>query len=194
MAIDNARLYTERSRIAHTLQVKLLPERLPDIPGTPMAARYRAAGELNEVGGDFYDVFQRSPDEWALVVGDVSGKGAEAAAVTALARYTLRAAALEAAPPSGALRRLNTAMLYDDTSQFATVVRGLSVRRRGRTGIDVRLSLAGHPAPAVLRRDGSVEMAGRFGTMAGMRTDIAVHDVDAAPGARRRCCCSTPTA
>ncbi len=176
MAIDNARLYTERSRIAHTLQVKLLPERLPQIPRALMAARYRAAGELNEVGGDFYDVFQRSPTEWAIVVGDVSGKGAEAAAVTALARYTLRAAALEDAPPSGALQRLNTAMLYDDTSQFATVV--MAYLSSGPDGsIELRLALAGHPAPAVVRRDGSVEMAGRYGTMAGLRPDIAVHDV-----------------
>jgi PAS domain S-box-containing protein len=177
MAIDNARLYTERSRIAHTLQVKLLPERLPDIARTSMAARYRAAGELNEVGGDFYDVFQRSATEWALVVGDVSGKGAEAAAVTALARYTLRAAALEEGPPSSALRRLNTAMLYDDTSQFATVVMAYLSAGSGN-GLDVRLALAGHPAPALLRRDGRVEMAGRFGTMAGIRDDIDVHDVD----------------
>src|SRR4051794_7965978 len=148
MAIDNARLYTERSRIAHTLQVKLLPERLPEIPRALMAARYRAAGELNEVGGDFYDVFQRSPTEWAIVVGDVSGKGAGAAAVTALARYTLRAAALEDAPPSGALQRLNTAMVYDDTSQFATVV--MAYLSSGPDGsIDLRLALAGHPAPAV---------------------------------------------
>ena len=176
MAIDNARLYTERSRIAHTLQVKLLPERLPQIPRALMAARYRAAGELNEVGGDFYDVFQRSPTEWAIVVGDVSGKGAEAAAVTALARYTLRAAALEDAPPSGALQRLNTAMLYDDTSQFATVV--MAYLSSGPDGsIELRLALAGHPAPAVVRRDGSVEMVGRYGTMAGLRPDIAVHDV-----------------
>jgi PAS domain S-box-containing protein len=177
MAIDNARLYTERSRIAHILQVKLLPERLPNIARTSIAARYRAAGELNEVGGDFYDVFQRSATEWALVVGDVSGKGAQAAAVTALARYTLRAAALEEGPPSGALRRLNTAMLYDDTSQFATVVMAYLSAGTGN-GLDVRLALAGHPAPAVLRCDGSVEMAGRFGTMAGIRADIDVHDVD----------------
>ena len=177
MAIDNARLYTERSRIAHTLQVKLLPERLPEIPRALMAARYRAAGELNEVGGDFYDVFQRSPTEWALVVGDVSGKGAEAAAITALARYTLRAAALEDTPPSGALQRLNTAMLYDDTSQFATVV--MAYLSSGPDGsIDLRLALAGHPPPAVVRRDGSVEMVGRYGTMAGLRQDIAVYDVD----------------
>ena len=177
MAIDNARLYTERSRIAHTLQVKLLPERLPEIPRALMAARYRAAGELNEVGGDFYDVFQRSPTEWALVVGDVSGKGAEAAAITALARYTLRAAALEDTPPSGALQRLNTAMLYDDTSQFATVV--MAYLSSGPNGsIHLRLALAGHPPPAVVRRNGSVEMVGRYGTMAGLRQDIAVHDVD----------------
>jgi len=176
MAIDNARLYTERSRIAHTLQVKLLPERLPDIPRALMAARYRAAGELNEVGGDFYDVFQRSPTEWALVVGDVSGKGAEAAAVTALARYTLRAAALEDTPPSGALHRLNAAMLYDDTSQFATVV--IAYLSAGPEGsIALRVALAGHPAPAIVRRDGRVEMAGRYGTMAGLRADIEVHDV-----------------
>jgi PAS domain S-box-containing protein len=177
MAIDNARLYTERSRIAHTLQVKLLPERLPEIPRALMAARYRAAGELNEVGGDFYDVFRRSPTQWALVVGDVSGKGAEAAAVTALARYTLRAAALEDAPPSSALQRLNTAMLYDDTSQFATVV--IAYLSSGPDGsIDLRLALAGHPPPAVVRRDGAVEMVGQYGTMAGLRPDIAVHDVD----------------
>jgi serine phosphatase RsbU (regulator of sigma subunit)/PAS domain-containing protein len=177
MAIDNARLYTERSRIAHTLQVKLLPERLPSIPRAVTAARYRAAGELNEVGGDFYDVFQRSPTEWALVVGDVSGKGAEAAAVTALARYTLRAAALEDAPPSAALRRLNSAMLYDETTQFATVV--VAYLAAGREdGLDVRLSLAGHPAPAIVRRDGSVEMVGSFGLMAGLRPDLDVRDVE----------------
>ena len=176
MAIDNARLYTERSRIAHTLQVKLLPERLPEIPRALMAARYRAAGELNEVGGDFYDVFQRSPAEWALVVGDVSGKGAEAAAVTALARYTLRAAALEAAPPSGALQRLNTAMLYDDTSQFATVV--MAYLSSGPNGsIDLRLALAGHPPPASCAatepsRWGPLRHDGR------PAPDIAVHDVD----------------
>jgi serine phosphatase RsbU (regulator of sigma subunit)/PAS domain-containing protein len=181
-AIDNARLYTERTRIAHTLQAKLLPERLPDIPDVLVAARYRAAGELNEVGGDFYDVFPRSPTEWALVVGDVSGKGAEAAAVTALARYTLRAAALENAPPSAALRRLNAAMVYDDTSQFATVALAY-FRKDGAGDVDVRLSLAGHPAPAILRRDGTVEMAGRFGMMIGLGIEPLLHDVELRIGA-----------
>jgi serine phosphatase RsbU (regulator of sigma subunit)/PAS domain-containing protein len=177
MAIDNARLYTERTRIAHTLQARLLPERLPDIPDVVVAARYRAAGELNEVGGDFYDVFPRSSTEWALVVGDVSGKGAEAASVTALARYTLRAAALESARPSDALRRLNTAVLDDDTSQFATAALAYFAKA-GPDGLDVRLSLAGHPAPAIVRRDGAVESAGRFGMMVGLREDPVLHDAE----------------
>jgi serine phosphatase RsbU (regulator of sigma subunit) len=171
IAIDNARLYTERTRIAHTLQVKLLPERLPDIPGAVIAARYRAAGELNEVGGDFYDVFPRSEDEWAMVVGDVSGKGAEAAAITALARYTLRAGALDDDEPGKALRRLNTAMLaHDDSSQFATAVLAY-VSAAGGDRITVRLSLAGHPPAVIMRRDGSVETTGAFGTMLGLRPD-----------------------
>jgi serine phosphatase RsbU (regulator of sigma subunit)/PAS domain-containing protein len=177
-AIENARLYTERARIAHLLQVKLLPERLPEIPGARVAARYRAAGELNEVGGDFYDVFARSPAEWALVVGDVSGKGAEAAAITALARYTLRAAALEAGPPSLALHRLNQAMLaHDDSSQFATVVLAYAAGAADG-GMDVRFSLGGHPPPLVLRADGAVEAPGAFGTILGATPEAVLTDVD----------------
>ena len=175
-AIDNARLYTERTRIAHTLQSRLLPERLPDIPGALVAARYRAAGELNEVGGDFYDVFPRSDDEWAIVVGDVSGKGAEAAAITALARYTLRAGAIDDPDPARALHRVNAAMLaHEEASQFATAVLAYVSAVAGDQ-IRIRLSLAGHPPALVLRRDGSVDAAGRFGTMLGLRADPAFHD------------------
>ena len=98
VAIENARLYTERSRIAHLLQVKLLPERLPEIPGARVAARYRAAGELNEVGGDFYDAFP-ARDGWMVLLGDVAGQGAEAATLTGLARYTLRTASSRRSSP-----------------------------------------------------------------------------------------------
>jgi PAS domain S-box-containing protein len=181
VAIDNARLYTARTRIAHTLQVKLLPERLPDIPGVVLAARYRAAGELNEVGGDFYDVFARSSGEWALVVGDVSGKGAEAAAGTALARYTLRAAALEPGHASEALRRLNTAMLADDSSQFATVVLAY-VSATDDGGMAARLALGGHPPPLVLRADGRVDEVGAFGSLLGIVTEPKLVDVRAVLG------------
>ena len=94
LALDSARLYAERDHVARTLQSSLLPSELPDIPGAEIAARYLAAGDGNEVGGDFYDCFATGAGDWALVIGDVCGKGAEAAALTALARYTLRAAAL----------------------------------------------------------------------------------------------------
>ena len=181
VAIENSRLYTERTRIAHTLQVKLLPERLPEIPGVMLAARYRAAGELNEVGGDFYDVFPRSATDWALVVGDVSGKGAEAAAVTALARYTLRAAAMEEGPPSHALRRLNDAMLADGSSQFATVVLAYISAASGG-GLSVRLALGGHPPPLVLRADGELEAPGTFGVLLGTLDDPPVFDTEFALG------------
>jgi PAS domain S-box-containing protein len=170
-AIDNARLYTERTRIAHALQVKLLPARLPDIPRARLAARYRAAGELNEVGGDFYDVFARAPGQWVMVVGDVSGKGPEAAAVTALARYTLRAGALEDDQPAKALRRLNGVMrTHDDTDQFATAALAhVSVADGGR--MRLRLALAGHPPPVIVRRDGTVEAVGAFGPILSILTE-----------------------
>jgi serine phosphatase RsbU (regulator of sigma subunit) len=183
VAIDNARLYTERSEIAHTLQSKLLPDRLPAIPGARVAARYRAAGELNEVGGDFYDVFPRGDDEWALVVGDVSGKGAGGAAVTALARYTLRAVCTEGGPPSDALRRLNSATLSSAPSEFITVALGY-VRKLPEGGLAVRVALAGHPPPVLRRRDGRVEHVGAAGTLLGAFPDPALPDdeVTLAPG------------
>src|SRR3954470_8157674 len=177
VAIENSRLYTERTRIAHTLQVKLLPERLPEVPGVMLAARYRAAGELNEVGGDFYDVFPRSATDWALVVGDVSGKGAEAAAVTALARYTLRAATMDDAPPSHALRRLNEAMVKDGSSQFATVVLAY-VSAAPDGGVRVQLALGGHPPPLVLRAGGGLEAPGTFGVLLGLLDDAPVFDTE----------------
>jgi PAS domain S-box-containing protein len=183
VAIDNARLYTERSQIAHTLQSKLLPDRLPQIPGARIAARYRAAGELNEVGGDFYDVFERAEQEFALIVGDVSGKGAGGAAVTALARYTLRAVCPEEAPPSGALLRLNAATLTSATSEFITVALAYVAPREGG-GLTVRVALAGHPPPVVRRLDGRVERVGTAGTLVGAFADPRLSDTEVvlAPG------------
>jgi PAS domain S-box-containing protein len=183
VAIDNARLYTERSEIAHTLQSKLLPERLPAIPGGRVAARYLAAGELNEVGGDFYDVFPRGEGEWALVVGDVSGKGAGGAAVTALARYTLRAVCPEHHSPSAALRRLNAASLASAASDFITVALAY-VARAPEGGLRVRVALAGHPLPLVRRADGRIERVGAPGTLVGAFRDPGLYDREAtlAPG------------
>jgi serine phosphatase RsbU (regulator of sigma subunit) len=170
-AADNARLYTEGARIAHTLQMELLPTDLPEIPFVEVAVRYRAAGELNEVGGDFYDIFPSSADgEWMVVIGDVSGKGAEAAAVTALARYTLHAAALESSEPSDLLIKLNAALMAQRRGRdFCTVC--IARVRPDEERTSVCFSIAGHPPPVILRGDGTTEMPGEPGTLLGIFED-----------------------
>src|ERR671933_2913918 len=100
LASDNARLYRDRSEIASVLQRSLLPPHLPEIPGVEVGAEYLPVGEANEVGGDFYDVINTVEDGWVCSIGDVRGKGAEAAAVTALARYTIHAVTLKDDRPS----------------------------------------------------------------------------------------------
>jgi PAS domain S-box-containing protein len=177
LSVDNARLYTERSAIAHTLQAELLPSRLPDIPGVRVAVRYRAAGELNEVGGDFYDVFERRGGGWAFEIGDVSGKGAEAAAVTALARHTVRTASLQPASPSELLETLNDALLVQRAgSEFCTVcLAALTLEERAT----LTVALGGHPPALVLRDDGTVEAVGEAGTLLGVFADPQLQEVDA---------------
>jgi serine phosphatase RsbU (regulator of sigma subunit)/anti-sigma regulatory factor (Ser/Thr protein kinase) len=177
MAVDNARLYTELSGIADTLQAELLPTEIPDIPGVEVAVRYRAAGELNRVGGDFYDVFGRGTNEWAVVIGDVSGKGAPAAAVTALARYTLRTAAGNAATPSEALDALNEALLERRRDQeFCSVALAFLSLRNG--GLDVKLALGGHPPAMVRRGDGSLDLVGTPGLLMGFARNPPLTDDD----------------
>jgi serine phosphatase RsbU (regulator of sigma subunit)/PAS domain-containing protein len=179
LAVDNARLYTERSRIAHALQAELLPTRLPAIPGASVAVRYRAAGEFNEVGGDFYDVFERGDGNWAIVIGDVSGKGAEAAAVTALARHTLRTASLQPVSPTQLLVTLNDALRDQRAgTEFCTVCVG-RLQRTGEGPATLRLALGGHPPALVLRADGSVEPHGEPGTLIGVFADPQLSEVDA---------------
>ena len=150
-----------------------------------LAARYRAAGELNEVGGDFYDVFPRSETDWALVVGDVSGKGAEAAAITALARYTLRAAAMEEGAPSAALRRLNDAMLKDGSSQFATVV--LAYISAGARRRPARPHGARRPPAAARRcaRTGGSRRPATSASCSACSTTRPLHDAEFAPAPAR---------
>ena len=165
VSIDNARLYTEHTRIARTLQAGLLPPRLPEIPSLELAARYRPAGELNEVGGDFYDVYLRSAGEWLVVIGDVTGKGAKAAATTALVRYTLRAAALRPGSARDLLGELNSAMLAQDAS-FCTVAL-ISIHPQAVGTAELSVCLAGHPAPLLLRGQGGVTEVGTYGTVMG---------------------------
>jgi serine phosphatase RsbU (regulator of sigma subunit) len=167
LALDNARLYAERSEVASTLQRSLLPPDLPRIPGAQLAARYRASGEGIELGGDFYDCFATGGGDWALVIGDVCGKGAEAAAITALARYTLRAAVLHSPRPSQVLAELNEALLRQGLDyRFCTVLYASVTPRPD--GCEVVLATGGHPLPLVMRAGGAVEQAGEPGTLLGI--------------------------
>jgi serine phosphatase RsbU (regulator of sigma subunit) len=168
-AVENARLYETAASIAATLQSSLLPPVLPEIPALELAAAYRPAGAGLEVGGDFYDVFSTAEDQWYAVVGDVCGKGAEAAAVTALARYTIRAAAVRRRSPSAILRWLSDAMLQqaaDDDGRFCTIACAhldVSV-----TPARVTVACGGHPLPLVVRADGTTEHVGEPGTLLGL--------------------------
>ena len=174
--IDNARLYEERARVAHTLQESLLPPDLPDIPGTELAARYHAAVATAEVGGDFYDMFEAGSRMWGVALGDVSGKGVDAAAVTSLARHTLRAAALSSGRPSEILSILNTA-LFEQTEhdRFCTAVYGVIRPRFGR--LEITVACAGHPPPYIVRSDGTVEALPCAGTLLGIVQEMDLVDV-----------------
>ena len=181
-AVDNARLYRERAYIARTLQQSLLPIELPDIPGVEAAARFRPTGEGSEVGGDFYDVFETGGG-WTVVIGDVCGKGPDAAAVTALARYTLRAAAMSQRVPSRSLHVLNEALLRQrDDRRFCTVAYAYLEVLDG--GARVGLATGGHPLPLLLRSDGTVQPIGAPGTLLGVVPDPQLEDraVSLSPG------------
>ena len=131
-----------------------------------VAARYRAAGDQNEVGGDFYDVFLSEDGVWTALIGDVTGKGPEAAALTSLARHMLRTAALGDAGPAGNLHLLNRAMLADaESARFCTVVYARVCPSPG-TAL-VTLATGGPPPPLVLRADGTVERVPVSGTLVG---------------------------
>jgi PAS domain S-box-containing protein len=177
-AIENARLYTERTRIAHTLQRALLPESLPAIPGARVEALYSAAGELNEVGGDFYDVFPYADDEWMLVIGDVCGKGPRAAGVTALARHTLRAAAQTRQTPTGMLETLHQALREQPPgADLCTVC--LVVVAPTTTGARLTVALAGHEQPLIIDADGRARPVGSPGTLLGVVSPIEITEAPA---------------
>jgi PAS domain S-box-containing protein len=173
-AYDNARLYAERSRVARTLQRSLLPVELATPPGFELAARYRAATTDLEVGGDFYDVFE-TDDGWLAVLGDVCGKGPQAAALTALTRYTTRAAALQSGQPRWILEQLNVAMLRgNDEWRFATAfLVGIDPRAGERR---LRCASAGHPPALVLRASGEVEALGGPGHPLGIRPNARFYE------------------
>ena len=164
----------QEHRIATQLQVSLMPDRLPEVPGLDIASGFRPAGEGHEIGGDFYDVFECSEGCWMVVIGDVCGKGAEAAALTALARYTLRAAAIqEGAEPATLLAQLNEAILRQrHDMRFVSAVCAF-VDLEPEAGAQVQVCVAGHLPPLLVDDGGEVTpVAGGRGPVLGVWDDL----------------------
>jgi serine phosphatase RsbU (regulator of sigma subunit) len=185
-----AAVMTERQRIegaaryiSETLQRGLLPAHLPEIPGVEAAVDFRPAGEGSLVGGDFYDWFESAARRWDVLIGDIGGKGPAAARTTALARYTLRADAVHEQRPSQILELLNRAILRQAPGETCTVAYGRLMPRPGG-GAMLDVSVAGHPLPLVVRRDGSVEEVGGVGTLLGAvpNPTLVDHRTELEPG------------
>jgi PAS domain-containing protein len=180
-AVLNAMLYSERAEIAETLQRGILPPPMPWIPGWSAAALYHPAGEIAEVGCDFFDAF-RSGGDWMVVIGDVAGHGPAAATLTSLARYTLRTAAELTGDPVRAIAQLNHTLCARPEMALCTAV-CLHVRLTGDHAGTVCIASAGHPLP-VLVRDGDAALVGEAGPLAGAFDDVGwpVHETAVRPG------------
>jgi phosphoserine phosphatase RsbU/P len=186
LAVDNARIHAERRRVAHTLQQSLLPPVLPVVRGIGFAAEYVPTGDDAEVGGDFYDVVPLPDDRWLVVVGDVSGKGVQAATVTGLVRDVIRVLVRDGRPLEEALVRLNDTLVERGGGRYCTLA--LAAVHRDDGGGDGRLAvtlhLAGHDRPVLVRSDGRVSFVGTGGTALGLLQTITspVTEVPLAPG------------
>jgi GAF domain-containing protein len=177
LAIDNARLYMAQIEIATALQSGLLPQDLPLVEGVDVASRYLAAGEGIEVGGDFYDLWRLDDGSFGVAIGDVSGKGAVAASMTALARHTVRVASLHEPTPSRVLRVLNDELRRNGSSDaFCTAAYAHISPAGDDGGLDLRIALGGHPPGLVRRIGGTIEEAGVAGTLLGVREQVTLTD------------------
>jgi serine phosphatase RsbU (regulator of sigma subunit) len=160
------RLYTSALHASRTLQQSLLPPTLPQPAYAEVAAYYAPADESDVIGGDFYDVWPTASGGLCLVVGDVSGKGVDAAALTGECRWTLRSSLTRTGSPSEALEELNSALLQDDRERFVTVV--AAVLEPAEDGVRLSYASAGHPAPLLRRADGSAELLAGEGQIVGV--------------------------
>lgn len=172
LAFDNARLYDERDRVAHTLRRSLMPAELPHVKGLQLESYFRPMGAGSEVGGDFYDVFEDGNCCW-LIVGDVCGKGAQAAVLTAFLRHTTVAYAREGGGPGAVLARVNAAMLeHDFGGRFATAILARLMFVDG--GVSATVAAAGHPPALLARASGLTEELGSGGTLLGIFPDAPI--------------------
>lgn len=173
LVVGRERAREQSERTSRALQQSILPPTTPAIPGCELAIRFRPAGAGELVGGDFYDVFAVGSDRWAIVLGDVCGKGAEAAAVTAMARWTLRSIAAAPVDAADALRFLNDAMLRQDLdSRFITIAYLLLTVEADRA--DVSIACAGHPAPILVPEAEAPRTVTADGTLLGVWSDISL--------------------
>jgi serine phosphatase RsbU (regulator of sigma subunit) len=183
VAFDNATLYADRDTVARTLLDCLIPGALPDVPGAEVVALHKEGRSSLGLGGDFYDGVALGEDRWMLAVGDVCGKGVEAAALTGAVRYAVRTAAILTESPAQVLRIVNDALLREAwTGRFATLV--LARLDRTSTGFRLTVSAAGHPAPLVRRTGGTVEGVDVEGTLVGLLAEAQFGEtvVDLADG------------
>jgi phosphoserine phosphatase RsbU/P len=172
LAIDNARIHDERHQVARTLQASLLPPALPHVDGVGFAAEYVPTG--SEVGGDFYDVVP-SDDGWVVVVGDVSGKGVQAATVTGLVRDVIRILVDDGKPMAEILCRVNRTLVQRGGGRYCTLAMA-SVVKQPDGSLDVCLHLAGHDRAVLVRADGGTSFVGEGGTALGLLETITSPD------------------
>ncbi len=188
-ALDRSQLQRARVDVSRRLQRSLLPPRLPEVPGVEVAALYHPFGDEVEVGGDFYDVWPLGPEpaQWAVAIGDASGTGPEAAALTALVRYTLRALTMTDRHPVSILESLNRALLAHvaegENERFCTAI--LGILTVSGEGVVLDLASGGHPYPIVRRADGSLNterlggsLLGQFDTIDVAHRRLALHPGD----------------
>ena len=174
LAIDRARSYEQRSRETRVLQQSVVPSELPLVPGLGVAGHFRAAGDLSRIGGDFYDVFALDDGRWAAVIGDVGGKGPQAAAGALKVRHSLRAICGGFALPSQALARLNELLVAGGEDELCSVALGFVAP--GDEGAELVLSLAGHPPPLLETAGGEVREVGVYGQLLGAFPEGTWHD------------------
>nr|WP_308121214.1 SpoIIE family protein phosphatase [Actinoplanes bogorensis] len=175
LAIDNARIHDERHKVARTLQASLLPPALPKVEGIGFAAEYVPTG--SEVGGDFYDVVPSGPDSWIVVVGDVSGKGVQAATVTGLVRDVIRILVDDGKPMGEILCRVNKTLVQRGGGRYCTLAMA-SVTRAQDGVLSVCLHLAGHDRAVLVHADGKTSFVGEGGTALGLLESITSPDVE----------------
>ena len=183
-ALDNALVFRERSDIAVVLQRGLLPPVLPSVPGVELGAAYRPAAGGGVLGGDFYDVFPIDPARWGVTVGDVCGKGVTAAALTGLARVTVRAAATRGAGPAGVLEAVGDAIAGSDAGDTAFCTAVFAELEPRPCGVHVTLASGGHPKPFLIRPGRPAEEVDVRGILLGAfpRPALVERHLDLAPG------------